>query len=59
MDEVMLAVETFYRIFEIYDVYEYEVTKYKPETGEGELFVPEGEERYVESFWQIEGTRLE
>jgi len=39
MDEVRLAVEKGYRILEIYEVYEYEVTQYNPETGEGVLFV--------------------
>jgi len=38
MDEVLLAVENGYRILEIYDVYEYEVTQYSPETGEGGHF---------------------
>jgi len=39
MDEVRLAVEKLYRIFEIYEVYEYEVTQYNPEPGAGGLFV--------------------
>jgi len=30
MDELRLAVEKGYRIFEIYEVYEYEFTKYNP-----------------------------
>jgi len=32
-------VEKGYRILEIYEVYEYQVTQYNPETGEGGLFV--------------------
>jgi len=32
MDDVRLAVEKGYRILEIYEVYEYHVTKYNPET---------------------------
>ena len=81
MDEVSLAVEKGYRILEIYEVYEYQVIQYKPEIGEGGLFIdyinkilklkaeasvypgwvhsPEDEDRYVESFWQSEGIRLE
>ena len=39
MDEVRLAVEKVYRILEIYEVYEYQVTQYNPETGLGGLFV--------------------
>ena len=34
MDEVRLAVEKGYRILEIYEVYEYQVTEYNPKTGE-------------------------
>jgi hypothetical protein len=30
MDEVRLAVEKVYRILEIYEVYEYRVTRYEP-----------------------------
>jgi len=37
MDEVRLAVENGYRILENYEVYEYQVTQYNPETGEGGL----------------------
>jgi len=39
MDEVRLAVEKGYRILQIYEVYEYQVTQYNPETAEGGLFV--------------------
>jgi len=81
MDEVRLAVEKGYRILEIYEVHEYQVTQYNPETGEGGLSVayintflklnaeasgypgwfhsPEDEDRYVDSFWQSEGIRLD
>ena len=45
MDEVRLTIEKGYRILEIYEVYENLVTKYNPETGEGELFVA-----YVNTF---------
>jgi len=33
MDEVRLAVEKGYKFLEIYEVYEYQVTQYNPETG--------------------------
>jgi len=33
MDEVRLAVEKGYRILDMYEVYEYQVTEYNPETG--------------------------
>jgi len=39
MDEVRLAVKKGYRILEIYEIYEYEVTQYNPETGDGGLVV--------------------
>jgi len=39
MDEVRLTVEKGYRILEMYEVYEHQVNKYKPETGGGGLFV--------------------
>ena len=39
IDEVRLAVEKGYRILEIYEVYEYQVTQYNPESGEGGHFV--------------------
>jgi len=39
MDEVRLAVEKGYRLVEIYEFYEYQVTQYNPVTDEGGLFV--------------------
>jgi len=48
MDEVNLVVEKGYRILEIYEVDEYEVTQYNPETGEGELFVD-----YINTFLKL------
>jgi len=81
MNEVRLAVEKGYRILEIHEVYEYQVTQYKRETGEGGLFVdyintflkikaeasgypswvrsPEDKERFIDSFEQSEGVRLD
>jgi len=48
LDEVELAVEKGYKILEIYDVYEYQVTQYNPETCEGELFV-----EYINPFLKL------
>ena len=39
MDEVRIAVEQVYRILDIYEVYEYQITQYSRETDEGGLFV--------------------
>ena len=39
MDEVRLAVEKGYRILEIYEVYEYQVTQYSSDNSDGGLFV--------------------
>jgi len=49
MGEVRLGLEKGYRILQIYEVYEYEVSKYNPETGEGGLFV-----EYINSFLKLE-----
>ena len=38
IDEVRLAVDRGYKISEIMEVYEYEVTRYDSNTGEGGLF---------------------
>jgi hypothetical protein len=48
MDEVRLALEKGYRILEIYAVYDYQVTQYNTETGEGGLFVA-----YVNTFLKL------
>jgi len=48
MDEVRLAVEKGYRILEIYDVYEYQVNQYSPETGKGGHFVD-----YINTFLKL------
>ena len=48
MDEVRLAVEKGYRIIEIYEVYEYQVTQYSPENGEGGHFVD-----YINTFLKL------
>ena len=48
MDEVRLAAEKGHRLLEIYEVYEYQVTQYHPETGEGGLF-----EDYINTFLKL------
>ena len=48
MDEVRLAVEKGYRILDIYEVYEYQVTQYNPETGDGGLFLD-----YINNFLKL------
>jgi len=48
MDEVRLAVENGYKILEIYEVYEYQVTQYSPETGVGGHFVD-----YINTFLKL------
>jgi len=50
MDEVGLAVEKGYGILEIYEVYDYQVTQYSPETGEGGHFVD-----YINTFLILKG----
>ena len=47
-DEVRLAVEKGYRILEIHEVYQYHVTQYNPESGEGGLFVD-----YINTFLKL------
>jgi len=81
IEELRLGVQKGYRILEIHELYEYNVTRYDPETREGDLFAgyinsffklkaeasghpswvgtPADEERYLESFWKIEGIRLD
>jgi len=51
MDDVRLTVETWYRILETYEVYEYQVTQYNSETGEGGLFV-----EYIKTFLELKAV---
>jgi len=48
MDEVSLAVEKWYLILEIYEVYEYQVAQYNRETREGLQFVD-----YINTFSKL------
>ena len=45
MDEVRMAVKKGYTMLEIFEVYEYDVTQYDPQTGQGGLFV-----EYINTF---------
>jgi len=47
-EEVSLALGNGYRILEIYEVFEYQVTQYFPEAGEGVLFV-----EYINRFLKL------
>jgi len=48
IDEVRLAVNKGYKILEIQEVYQYEVTQYNPDTGEGGIFV-----EYINTFLKL------
>jgi hypothetical protein len=48
LDEIRLAVEKGYRILEDYEIYEFNVTHYNRETGEGGLFVA-----YIDTFLKL------
>jgi len=47
-DEVRLALDKGYKILEIYEVYDYQVTQYNPETSDGGLFVD-----YINKFFKL------
>ena len=48
MDEVRLAVQKGYKVLEIFEVYEYDVTQYDRQTGQGGLFV-----QYIDTFLKL------
>jgi hypothetical protein len=48
LDEVRLAVQKGYRVLEVYEVYEYDITQYDRQTGEGRLFV-----QYINTFLKL------
>jgi hypothetical protein len=48
IDEVRLAVDTGYKILDIQEVYQYEVTQYNPDTSDGGHF-----EKYVNTFLKL------
>jgi hypothetical protein len=51
IDKVRFAVAKGYNILEIYKVYQYEVTQYNPDTGDGGLFV-----EYINSFLNLKAV---
>jgi len=48
IDEVRLAVQKGYKVVEIIAVYEYVVTQYDPQTGQGGLFI-----EYIDTFFKL------
>jgi hypothetical protein len=48
VDEVRLAVDKGYRLIEVYEFYEYDVTQFDPATWEGGLFV-----QYINTFLKL------
>ena len=48
IDEVRMAVQKGYEVIKIYEVYEYDVTQYDRQTGQGGLFV-----EYIDTFLKI------
>jgi hypothetical protein len=48
IDEVRLAVQKDYTVVEIFELYEFEVTRYDSQTGEGGLFVA-----YTDTFLKL------
>jgi len=48
VDEIRLAVEKGYRLIEVFEVYEYEVTQYDPASGRSGLFV-----EYINTFLSL------
>ena len=48
LDEIRLAVKKGYKLVEVYEVYEYQVTEYNPQTGNGRLFV-----QFIDTFLKL------
>jgi hypothetical protein len=48
IDEVRLAVTKSYKVLQVLEVYEYQVTQFDPATGEGGLFA-----RYIDTFVKL------
>ena len=53
LDEVRRAVEKGYKVLEVFEVYEYDVTRYDPQTGQGGLFV-----EYINTFLKLKTTMM-
>ena len=48
LDEIRLAVQTGYKLVEVHEGYEYQVTQYDPQTGNGGLFA-----QYIDTFLKL------
>ena len=48
LDEIRRAVKKGYKLVEVHEVYEYQVTQYNPQTGNGGLFV-----QYIDTFLKL------
>jgi hypothetical protein len=48
LDEIRLAVQKGYRLVKVYEVYEYQVTRYDPQTREGGLLA-----QYIATFLKL------
>jgi hypothetical protein len=48
LDEIRLAVQHRYEVVEVHEVYEYQVTRYDPQTGDGGLFA-----QYINTFLKL------
>jgi hypothetical protein len=48
LDEIRLAVQHGYEVVEVHEVYEYQVTRYDPQTGDGGLFA-----QYINTFLKL------
>jgi hypothetical protein len=48
LDEIRLAVQKGYRLVKFFDVYEYQVIRYDPQTREGGLFA-----QYIDTFMKL------
>ena len=49
LEKTSLAVKKGYKLVEVHEVYEYQVTQYDPQTGTGGLFV-----QYIDTFLKLE-----
>ena len=48
LDEIRLAVKKGYKLVEVHEVYENQVTQYNPQTGNGGFFV-----QYIDTFLKL------
>jgi hypothetical protein len=48
VDEVRIALEKVYQVLQVHEMYEYQVTQYDKQTGQGRLFV-----QYINTFLKL------